>query len=155
MLATNLQDVESPDFVALNKEGQIVLIAEVKGFPFDFNRNQTKENAILRLIDYLQVAKKLIPFAIFVDLENILIFRWNGNNLSEPILCLNTADVLSHYELEFSKIQVFNLYFTTLTQAWISDLAYHWQSEIPPASEQMAEIGLLDLLKDGTTQAYY
>ncbi|MFH7025860.1 MAG: hypothetical protein ACHBN1_10755 [Heteroscytonema crispum UTEX LB 1556] len=52
MPATNLQNVESPDFVALNKEGQIVLIAEVKGFPFDFNRNQTKENAILRLIDW-------------------------------------------------------------------------------------------------------
>jgi hypothetical protein len=155
MLATNLQDVERPDFVAFNKEGEVVLIAEVKGFPFDLNRSQTKENAILRLIDYLQEAKNLIPFAIFVDLENILIFRWNGNNLSESILCLNTVDVLSHYEPEFSKIQVFNLYLTTLTEAWLRDLAYHWQSEIPPASKQMAEIGLLDLLKDGTTQAYY
>lgn len=159
MQAINLQnfdqDVDHPDVVALDKEGQVILIAQIKGFPFDSNRNKTKENAILQLIDYFQAAKKLINFAMFVDLENILFFRWDGSNLSEVILSLNTADVLSHYEPEFRKIQVFNLYLTTLTEAWLRDLAYHWQLEIPPASKEMSDIGLLQLLKDGTTQAYY
>ena len=38
MLAINLEsEVDRPDFVALDKEGQIILIAEVKGNPFDSN----------------------------------------------------------------------------------------------------------------------
>lgn len=99
MLATNLEpDIERPDFVALNKQGQIILIAEVKGNPFDSNREKTKENAILQIIEFLQTEKSLIPFAMFVDSDNLLIFRWDGNNLSQPILSVNTADVLSHYE---------------------------------------------------------
>ncbi|NWF60468.1 MAG: hypothetical protein HXY43_14700 [Fischerella sp.] len=152
MQAINLEDVERPDVVALDKDGQVVLIAEVKGFPFSFKDKKTKEYAILRLIDYLKASKTLIPFAMLVDGENILIFRWNGNNLSEPILCLNTADILSHYEPEFSSKRIFSLYLTGLTEAWVSDLCYHWKSEIPPASKEIAEIGLLQKLEGGITQ---
>jgi hypothetical protein len=65
---------------------------------FDKNRNQIREKAKIKLIQYLQKATNLIPLAMLVDLEKILIFQWDGHNLSEPIICLNTADVLSHYE---------------------------------------------------------
>jgi hypothetical protein len=156
MQAINLEsEVDRPDFVALDKEGQIILIAEVKGNPFDSNREKTKENAILQIIEFLQAEKSLIPFAMFVDSDNLLIFRWDGNNLSEPIICFNTADVLSHYEPKFRSKQIFNPYLTGLTEAWISDLCYHWKSEIPPALKEMAEIGLSQLLEDGLTQPYY
>lgn len=151
MQATNLQDLERPDVVALDKEGQIVLIVEVKGNSFDSNIKKTKENAIWQIIDFLQAEKALIPFAMFVDLENVLVFRWDGFNLLE-VLNLNTADVLSHYEPKFQKKQIFNLYLTGLTEAWISDFCYHWKSEMPPASKEMAEIGLSQLLEDGLTQ---
>jgi hypothetical protein len=155
MLAINLEsEVDRPDFVALDKEGQIILIAEVKGNPFDSNIKKTKENAILQIIDFLQAEKALIPFAMFVDLENVLFFRWDGSNLLE-VINLNTADVLSHYEPEFPKKKIFNLYLLVLTEAWISDFCYHWKSEIPPFTKEMADIGLLQLLEDGTTQAYY
>ena len=146
------KNVDSPDFVALDKEGQVILIAEVKGLPFNFTDKKTKNYAILRLIDYLELAKNLIPFVMLVDVENILIFKWNGKNLSEPILCLNTADVLSHYEPEFSTRQIFSLYLKTLTEAWISDFSYHWKSKMPPASKEMVEIGLLQKLEGGYTQ---
>lgn len=152
MQAINLEDIDSPDFVALDKEGQVILIAEVKGFPFNFTDKKTKHYAILQLIDYLQAAKYLIPFVMLVDVEKILIFKWDGKNLSEPILCLNTPNVLSHYEPEFSNKKIFRLYLTGLTEAWISDFAYHWKSEIPPASKEMAEIALLQRLEGGTTQ---
>ncbi len=146
------KNVDSPDFVALDKEGQVILIAEVKGLPFNFTDQKTKKYAILRLIDYLELAKNLIPFVMLVDVENILIFKWNGKNLSEPILCLNTANVLSHYEPEFSTRQIFSLYLTTLTEAWNSDFSYHWKSKMPPASKEMVEIGLLQKLEGGYTQ---
>lgn len=151
MQATNLEDVERPDIVALDKDGKIVLIVEVQGFPFDSNPKKSKENAILRIIDYLQASKALIPFAMFVNLENILVFRWDGSNLSE-VLNFNPGDVLSHYEPEFNKKQIFNRYLTGLTKAWITDFCYHWKSEIPPVSKEMAEIGLSQLLEGGITQ---
>jgi hypothetical protein len=128
MQAINLEDIDRPDVVALDKEGQVVLIAEVKGFPFKFQDTKNQEYAILRLIDYLKAAKTLIPFTMLVDTQNILIFRWNGENLSEPILCLNTAE------------------------AWISNFCYHWKSENPPASKEIGEIGLLQRLEGGITQ---
>ncbi|QLE44005.1 hypothetical protein FD723_28595 [Nostoc sp. C052] len=153
MQATNLelQDLERPDVVALDKDGKIVLIVEVKGFPFDSNPKKTKENAILQILDYLKASKTLITFAMFVDLQNILVFQWNGYNLSE-ILSLNTGDILSYYEPAFNQKQIFNLYLTGLIEAWISDFCYHWKSKIPPASKEIAEIGLSQLLKGGITQ---
>jgi len=150
--ATNIDNIDFPDIVALDKEEQIILIAEVKGLPFNFQETKTKKYAILRLIDYLQATKIVIPFAMLVDTNNILIFKWDGNNLSEPILSLSTADVLSHYEPEFRDKSIFSLYLKGLTEAWISDFCYQWKSEIPPASKEIAEIGLSQLLKGGITQ---
>ncbi|MEH2294509.1 hypothetical protein [Nostoc sp.] len=152
--ATNIEDIDFPDIVALDKEEQIILIAEVKGLPFNFQETKTKQYAILRLIDYLQAAKIAIPFAMLVDVNKILIFQWDGNNLSEPIISLNTADVLSHYEPKFRDKRIFSLYLKGLTEAWLRDLAYHWKSAIPPFTKEMTEIGLLQLLEDGTTQVY-
>ena len=83
-----------------------------------------------------------------------MIFKWHEKHLSEPILCFNTPDVLSHYEPEFSNKKIYNLYLRGLTEAWLRHLAYHWKLEIPPFTKQMANIGLLQLLEDGTTQAY-
>lgn len=154
MQAINLEDIDRPDFVALDKEGQVILIAEVKCFPFIFTDEKTKKYAILRLIDYLELARTLIPYVMLVDVENILIFLWNGKIVSEPILCLNTADILSHYEPEFNDKKIFSFYLTGLTEGWLRDLAYHWKSEISPASKEMVKIGLLQLLEEGNTQAY-
>lgn len=152
--ATDIEDIDFPDIVALDKEEQIVLIAEVKGLPFSFQETKSKKYAILRLIDYLQAAKIVIPFAMLADVNKILIFQWDGKNLSEPILSLNTADVLSDYEPKFRNKRIFSLYLKGLTEAWLRDLAYHWKSAIPPFTNEMTEISLLQLLEYGTTQLY-
>lgn len=148
----DLEDIDHPDFIALDKDEEVILIAEVQGFSFNFQEQKAKDKAILRLINFLQAAKALIPFAMLIDVENILIFKWDGKNLSEPILWLNTADVLSHYEPKFSSKEIYYLYLRTLTEAWLRDFAYHWKSKVPPFTKEMAEIGLLHLLEDGTTQ---
>ncbi|MEH1937483.1 MAG: hypothetical protein V7L14_28010 [Nostoc sp.] len=150
--AINIEDIDFPDIVALDKDEQIILIAEVKGLPFNFQEIKAKKYAILRLIDYLKAANIVIPFAMLADVNEILIFQWDGNNLSEPILSLNTADVLSHYEPKFRDTSIFSLYLKGLIEAWISDFCYHWKSEIPPASKEIVEIGLSQLLKGGITQ---
>ncbi|MHC5775257.1 hypothetical protein [Nostoc sp.] len=152
--ATNIEDIDFPDIVALDKDEQIILIAEVKGLPFNFQETKAKQYAILRLIDYLKAANIVIPFAMLVDVNKILIFQWDGNNLSEPILSLNTGDVLSHYEPKFRDKRIFSLYLKGLTEAWLRDLAYHWKSAISPFTKEMTEIGLLQVLEDGRTQLY-
>jgi hypothetical protein len=42
MQAINLEDIDRPHFVALDKEEQVILIAQVKGFPFNFTDKKTK-----------------------------------------------------------------------------------------------------------------
>ena len=39
----------------------------------------------------------------------------------------------------------------TLVEAWLRDLAYHWNSPEPPGETALAEVGLLERLEGGTT----
>lgn len=150
--AQDLEYIDRPDVVAVDKDEQVVLIAKIQGFPFNFQEPKAKKHATLRLINFLQAAKDTIPYAMLVDLENILIFQWDSHNLSEPIICLNAADVLSHYEPEFRNKKIYSLYLTGLIEAWISDFCYHWKLTNPPASREMAQIGLLQQLEGGYTE---
>lgn len=140
------------DVVALDKDGQIVLLVEVKSVDLKLKGRKIMESAISQLVSYLKAANCGIPFAMLVDLENIRIFQWDGANLLEPDRYLKTANILSHYDPEFSNKRIYGLYLSTLVEAWLRDLAYHWKSEKPPATEELAVIGLLQKLVGGTTQ---
>ncbi len=155
MLVTNLRDIELPDFIALDKEENVILVAEVKGYPYSLKNADTRKYALLRLIDVLEFAtKNIIPFAMLADKENIDFFRWNGNSLSEPILILNTADALSCYEPNFKNKVVYDDYLIGLIEAWLSDLKSHWMSNSPAYVKELQEIGFLELIEGGTTHAY-
>lgn len=160
MLTENLE-VTTPidvDIIVLDQNDRIVMLVEVKII-------QSQEKAAKqRIVDYMiswmkaALAKMseqhtVIPYAMFVDPEQIMIFKWNGVNLSEPICSLNTGDILRYYEPDFGSKKIFESYLESLIEAWLRDLAYHWKSEIPPASEQIAIIGLLQMLAGGTTKA--
>lgn len=139
------QPVVVADSVAEDVKGNIILLIAVQP-------TEAKHRRIDQLIYNLQSSKVLIPFAMLVNLETIEIFEWNGVKLSEPICSLKTSDILRHYEPEFDNKRIFYQYLTRLVEAWLRDLAYHWKTETPPASEEMAAIGLLLRLKDGTTK---
>jgi hypothetical protein len=139
------------DIVAQGRDGRMVLIVEVKAT--ELKSREAKQKIISQLKSYLQAANTNIPFAMLVDLEDIEIFQGDDASLSaKPIASLKTMDVLRHYEAEFGTKRIFELYLTALVEAWLRDLAYHWKSEKPPASEQLAAIGLLQQLAGGTTQ---
>lgn len=133
------------DLVAKNVKRQIVLFCEVEA-------STSSQKSIERLIYKLPYAKELIPFAMSVNLEDLHIFKWDGANLSEPICSIKTGDVLRHYDDEFGSKQIFHEYLTELVSAWLDDFAYHWKTKTPPASEQIAAIGLLPLLERGKTK---
>jgi hypothetical protein len=139
------------DIVAQSSDGRMVLLVEVKST--ELKNRVEKQRAISQVKSYLQAANTDIPFVMIVDLENIEIFPGNGDDLSaEPIASLKTGEVLRHYDAEFGNKRIFEFYLTTLVEAWLRDLAYHWKSEKPPASQHLAEIGLLQQLEGGTTQ---
>ncbi|MBD2741653.1 type I restriction enzyme HsdR N-terminal domain-containing protein [Coleofasciculus sp. FACHB-1120] len=138
-----------PDIIARNREGQTVLVVEVKAT--QSKSSKANPSALAQLKSQLQAANVKIPFAMLADLENIEIFQWDGANLSEPISELKTAAILNHYDPEFSSKRIFERYLATLVQAWVRDLAYHWKSAKPPASEELAAIGLLQALEDAET----
>jgi hypothetical protein len=137
------------DIIAQDVNGKTILLVEVKARRLE--GRQHRDWFIEKVNSYLQAAHTEIPFAMMVDLEDIRIFRCDIPNWSEPISSIKTASVLSHYEPRYGKIRIFHHYLEGLVEAWLNDLAYHWKSKIPPALEQLAEIGLLQQLEDGTT----
>ncbi|BAZ01675.1 hypothetical protein NIES37_56790 [Tolypothrix tenuis PCC 7101] len=145
------------DIIVLDKDEQIVLLVEVKST--EVEGKVAKQQAITQLNSYLQNEIKsnhlfLVDemFLMLVNLRDIDIFKWNGKNFSESLSAIKTANILSHYDPEFSDRKILGLYLETLVEAWLRDLAYHWKSEIPPASDNLAAIGLLQKLQGGTTQ---
>jgi hypothetical protein len=135
------------DIIAYNNEGEEVLIAEVKALA------HAKQEAFSQLKLYSKYLNKVIPFLMLADLSEIDIFPGESTNVAEPLLTLKTVDILSHYDPEFANKRIFDPYFETLLEAWLRDLAYHWKSEKPPASDRVEKIGLLQLLADGTTKS--
>ena len=160
-MQTETWELELPidaDIIALDKDDRIVALIEVK-------INQAKEKAakqkiinralkqIKHFLSILSEKKVVIPYAMIVNLKDIMVFKWDGTVLSEAVLSLKTADILHYYDSKLGGQRIFEPYLTRLIEAWLRDLAYNWKSEIPPASEQIAAIGLLPLLAGGTTKS--
>jgi hypothetical protein len=101
-----------------------------------------------------QLAKFAQPvdFVFAIDPNFIRLYSSGGESLGEPIVQLDTRQILRHYDPKFPKERVFERYMVTLAEAWLRDLAYHWKSEDPPGSEELAGTGLLEKLEEGTTQ---
>lgn len=134
----------TPEIVILDSDDLIVLLGKAKG-------NREKYGDISEVISWLKAGNGAIPFGMFIDLENISIFKWESD-MSEPVCVLSTAEVLSPYGLKLPDEWISGDFIGSLAESWLSDLRHHWKLEKPPAEEQIAAIGLLPLLKDGTTQ---
>jgi len=134
-----------PDIAALDKDDRLVMLVKVQ-------EKAVGQTDISDVICWLKALSIVVPFAMTVDPEDIQIFQWDGDALS-PVCSLKTADAIGHYSPEFGSGRVVWHYLCRMVEAWLDDLAYHWKSEVPPASEQIAGIGLLQRLQGGTTQA--
>ncbi|MBE9234613.1 hypothetical protein IQ227_00820 [Anabaena aphanizomenioides LEGE 00250] len=141
-----LFSLSQPDIIVVDKNQEIALLVDIQ-----LQEKQSKKllSEVTQL--YLQNAEKDIRFAMSANLQNITIFKSNSEHLLNPVISLFSADILSHYEPEFSKRKILYLYLRTLIEAWLRDLAYHWKSEIPPGTKELSKIGLLEKMKDGDT----
>ncbi|HLP88240.1 MAG TPA: hypothetical protein VK184_06570 [Nostocaceae cyanobacterium] len=147
-----LFSVSHPDIVVVDKNQEIALLVDIQIQPPQIG--ELKEQYLSQFSQlYLENAnnEKDIRFAMSANLTNITIFKSNSEIVRQPIVSFVSADILSHYEPDFSKKKILYLYFRTLLEAWLRDLAYHWKSEIPPGSQELAKIGLLEKLEGGDT----
>jgi hypothetical protein len=137
--------INRADIIVEDKDGQTVLIVELKGM------NASGDLGVLQVLEYLKGSDAL--FGMFADFDEMAIFGKDYENPDSPILQLKTADVLSFYEPGFRDKRISEEYFATLIEAWLRDYAFHWRSEQPPAFEEMQAIGLAARLAGGTTRS--
>jgi hypothetical protein len=132
------------DITVVDKDEKIILLVEVK-------THQKLESEVSQLKSYLRVMETEIPFAMLANLEEIQIFKVRNDNDMQLKISLKTVDILKYYDDKFADKKIYGLYLITLLEAWLRDLAYHWKSEIPPGSEELAKIGLLEKIEGGDT----
>jgi len=132
------------DAAVVDRENHTVALIEVKAHPV--------ERWATILPRQLAKFAERVDFVLTIDPNCIQLYRSGGESLGEPIVRLDTRQVLQHYDPEFPRKRVFESYLLTLVEAWLRDLAYHWKSENPPGSEELGRAGLLEKLEGGTTQ---
>jgi hypothetical protein len=91
-------------------------------------------------------------FLLAIDPVCIHLYWLTEKELSDPVVHLDTAKILSHYDSDFGRKRIFEHYLLTLVEAWLRDLAYHWKSPNPPGSEELKAAGFLGRVEGGTTQ---
>ena len=131
------------DIIAKDAEGRNVLLVEVRG-------RVLEPEIIPEYLRYLETeSMEVFPFGMVADPENIYVLKYDSKGLADSYCQLKTADMLLLYDPDYKNKRIFSIYLTGLIQAWLRDLAYHWKSEQPPGSDQLAEIGLLESLQGG------
>lgn len=130
------------DIVAQDARGRDILVVKARG-------TVLAPEMIGRYFEYLERASPSTPFYMLADLEAIYLKK-NGAGLTP--LRLDAAAILSHYEPEFGHKPILHGYLSALVDTWLRDLIYHWKSETPPGSEELAQFGLLERLAGGTTE---
>jgi hypothetical protein len=132
------------DTAVVDREDHTVALVEVKAHPV--------ETWATILPRQLAKSAERVAFILTTDPNWIQLYRSDGESLGEPIVRLDTRQVLRHYDPKFLEKRVFEPYLLTLVEAWLRDLAYHWKSEVPPGSEELGKTGLLEKIEGGTTQ---
>jgi hypothetical protein len=133
------------DIVAEDAQGRPVLLAEVRAKVLD-------DEAARSMLQPMRDTYLPVRFGLVADLQRIRIadFERGGDNF---VCVLDTAEMLREYDREFGTKRIFGHYLRTLVEAWLRDHVYHWNSETPPGSDRLKEIGLAQCLADGDTRS--
>jgi hypothetical protein len=129
--------------VAYDRDGRDILAVEVKS------------RAIAQpedLVTDLMHRAPAIDLWMLVDPREIRVYVRGRENGAEGVAELDTRQVLAKYDEQFGRTTVFEPYLTTLVEAWLRDLAYHWKHADPPGSHELQSSGLADRLRGGSTE---
>jgi hypothetical protein len=129
-----------PNIVVKDKDDKPIMFVAVKASRV----YEAEEFTLYGLENYQHV-----PFLMYVNTKYIRIYQ-AGN--SEPIEKLNVLEILKFYDPGFHDKKMRQPFVMALIQAWLRDLAYHWNSPNPPAMKEIEEIGFLKILDNGITE---
>jgi hypothetical protein len=135
------------DTAVVDQENRVVALIQVKARPLGEEWTPLLRNELKR--------RPLPPpiFLLAIDPVYINLYRLAEKELIDPVVQLDTAKILSHYDPDFTEKRIFEFYLLTLVEAWLRDLAYHWKSPTPPGSEELHAAGFLGRVEGGTTQS--
>jgi hypothetical protein len=134
------------DFVAYDKAGKPILFGWTSSM-------KVSPEATRHLIACLDASKSKIPFAVLADHDQMVLYRKDADEPAKLVWSSPTAAVLEHYDPGFGSSRIFADYLRALIEGWLRDLAYHWNSAMPPGQDEMAAVGLLVRLEGGTTKS--
>ena len=136
------------DLIAINRDGEPVLLVEIKSAPI-------REESVQWLLSAMEESPATVKFGMMVGPKVIHVY---ARGESSPIAEFDAIEVLQHYSPDYSgeptphgHRRFLELMIQTLLGAWLRDLAYRWKPGSPPKLDEIDRLGLLDLLKDGTT----
>ncbi|WP_041245093.1 hypothetical protein [Gloeobacter kilaueensis] len=136
-----------PDIIVYDPEENEVLVVEVRlKIPQDILALKRGIEHYIRSARYTNRAAA--PFAMLIDTKVVQVMKWQTDNLSEPILELNSDEIFSYYDSDFGSKRIFEYYLTALAESWLRDFSFHWKHQQPPKEEELSKIGLLPLLEN-------
>lgn len=148
MMANTLRQDTRIDLAAFDKDGRPILAVEVKAMA---GASKIGLPWLMTLASEFRSIGRPIPYWMFVDLDEILIFNGGEGEPSFSPVSLKTAEVLSVYEPDFERKRIFDQYLSALVESWLRDFAFDWRSNNPPAMKTLNEIGLVERIKGGMT----
>lgn len=137
------------DIIAKDRTESDVLVVEVKAS--DLSEDSIAAILQSQILEYVRATTPTIPFSMIVCLNVIRITEHASDGSPLASRTLETGKILGFYDTKFGEKRIFHDYLEALTDAWLSDLAYHWKSDFPPGSAALDELGLLEKLKGGRT----
>ncbi len=144
--------IAKDQIIAEDRDGNPILIIEIK-------LTESSQADIQAFLERFLKTPSIFEFAMLVDPKQIVVVNSNVADIQSPWVSLKTVDVLKVYDPDLAgknpnhrNTEIFREYFTTLVEAWLRDLAYHWKSQTPPGTEELTGTGLLELFEGGTTR---
>ena len=87
--------IAEADIIAEDRDGNPILIVEIKV-------TDTSQADILAFLNRFVKAAQTFEFAMFVDLEKIVLMKSDVANPQNPLVTLKTLDVLQFYDPDFA-----------------------------------------------------
>ncbi len=133
------------DTIAYDAEGHPVLIVVAKALRDAVETGTTSTLAAMTLAG--------VPFGMYLDPDNLWIFRADSANPREPVLKLRTQEALSPYShLLTTQKYFFRSLLDRPAEAWLRDIVHGRKHARPPAIDELEAIGLAGRLLGGSTQ---
>ena len=130
----DLQEVNAPDLVLVDREGNWVLVGEIK---YSLVANQ---------VSYIaqQLARHQTKYQLVATRDKVYIF--NDAGPLNPLVTLNTDDIIRRYDVGGGSGTIYEHYLRSLLESWLLDVGQGLYPGTPPGLEELRRAGIFTSL---------